>query len=342
MRGLGVAVREYGLLWEEHGQIHRRSADYLLYVDGKAIGVVEAKPAGYPLTGVETQSKRYTEGLPEGVPNYRLPLPFAYESTGKVTRFTNGLDPDHRSREIFTFHRPEELKRLVELGCQLRGNLREMPVLEPGRLWPVQREAITNLDRSLAENRPRALIQMATGSGKTYMACTFCYRLIKFGKARRILFLVDRNNLARQTLHEFQQFVSPRTNDYFTNEYVVQHLRGNNIDPASKVVITTIQRLYAMLRGDEEFQEENEEGSMFESGRPATKDPVPVEYSPRVPIETFDFVAVDECHRSIYNIWRQVLDYFDAFTIGLTATPTPQTIGFSGTTSFRTIRTNER
>ena len=196
------------------------------------------------------------------------------------------------------------------------------------RLWPVQRDAITNLERSLAANRPRALIQMATGSGKTYTACSFCYRLIKFGKAKRILFRVDRNNLARQTLNEFQQFVSPQTNDSFANEYVVQHLRGNAIDPASKVVITTIQRLYAMLRGDEEFEEESEEGSMFESGSPATKDPVPVEYSARVPIETFDFVVVDECHRSIYNVWRQVLDYFDAFTIGLTATPTPQTIGF--------------
>ena len=176
---------------------------------GRAIGVVEAKPAGYPLRGVEPQSKQYTDGLPEGIPNYRLPLPFAYESTGKITHFTNGLDPDHRSREVFTFHRPEELKRLVELQCQLRSNLREMPVLEPGRLWPVQREAITNLDWSLAANRPRALIQMATGSGKTYTACSFCYRLIKFGKAKRILFLVDRNNLARQTLNEFPAVRQP-------------------------------------------------------------------------------------------------------------------------------------
>ena len=326
--GLGVAVREYPLRWKEGAKTCTGSADYLLYADGRAIGVVEAKPAGYSLRGVEPQSKQYTDGLPEGIPNYRLPLPFAYESTGKITHFTNGLDPDHRSREVFTFHRPEELKRLVELECQLRSNLCEMPVLEPGRLWPVQRDAITNLERSLAANRPRALIQMATGSGKTYTACSFCYRLIKFGKAKRILFLVDRNNLARQTLNEFQQFVSPQTNDSFTNEYVVQHLRGNAIDPASKVVITTIQRLYAMLRGDEEFEAEREEGSMFESGSPATKDSVPVEYSPRVPIETFDFVVVDECHRSIYNVWRQVLDYFDAFTIGLTATPTPQTIGF--------------
>ena len=152
--GLGVAVREYPLRWKEGAKTCTGSADYLLYADGRAIGVVEAKPAGYPLRGGEPQSKRYTEGLPEGIPNYRLPLPFAYESTGKITHFTNGLDPDHRSREVFTFHSPEELKRLVELQCQLRSNLREMPVLEPGRLWPVQRDAITNLERSLAANRP--------------------------------------------------------------------------------------------------------------------------------------------------------------------------------------------
>ena len=181
--GLGVAVREYPLRWKEGAKTCTGSADYLLYADGRAIGVVEAKPAGYPLRGVEPQSKQYTDGLPEGIPNYRLPLPFAYESTGKITHFTNGLDPDHRSREVFTFHSPEELKRLVELQCQLRSNLREMPVLEPGRLWPVQRDAITNLERSLAANRPRALIQMATGSGKTYTACSFCYRLFGFNGA---------------------------------------------------------------------------------------------------------------------------------------------------------------
>ena len=153
----GVAVREFRLT--------TGSADYLLYVDGRAIGVVEAKPVGYPLSGVELQSDKYTKGLPEGVPNYSVPLPFAYESTGKITQFTNGLDPDPRSRDVFTFHRPEELKRLVELDRQLRGNLRDLPPLERGRLWGVQYDAIQSLERSLAANRPRALIQMATGSG---------------------------------------------------------------------------------------------------------------------------------------------------------------------------------
>jgi type I restriction enzyme R subunit len=319
---LGVAVRNFPL--------KTGVADYLLYADCRAVGVVEAKPEGHTLTGVETQSGKYLDGLPKNLPHYRLPLPFAYESTGTVTHFTNALDPDARSREVFTFHRPEELVWLATLERQLRAGLREMPPLNTQRLWRVQVESIKNLEASLADNRPRSLIQMATGSGKTYTAVSFCYRLIKFAGAKRILFLVDRNNLGRQTLNEFQQFVSPYTNRKFTEEYGVQHLKGNAIASSSKVCITTIQRLYSMLQGEEDFQEENEEGSLFEAEPALGKEPLPVVYNPKIPIETFDVIVVDECHRSIYNLWRQVLEYFDAFLIGLTATPTAQTIGFFG------------
>ena len=326
---LGVAVREYPLKWKEGDTTKRGFADYLLYADGRALGVIEAKPTGHTLQGVSTQSRNYTEGLEKWVPAWRRPLPFAYESTGVETQFTNGRDPEPRSREIVTFHRPEELLRLQHLKpAQLRGMLREMPELPQGKLWPVQYEAITNLERSLAAAKPRALIQMATGSGKTYTAVTSSYRLIKHAKARRILFLVDRNNLGRQTLNEFQQYRDISSGYTFTEEFPVQHLRGNTIDPASKVVITTIQRLYSMLKGEPDFDTGNEDESLFESGRPSLTGPVPVEYTPHVPIEMFDFIVIDECHRSIYNVWRQVIEYFDAFLIGLTATPSARTIGF--------------
>jgi type I restriction enzyme R subunit len=318
--GLGVAVREFPL--------KSGFADYLLYADCKAVGIIEAKPEGHTLTGVETQSGKYLDSLPNGLPNYRLPLPFAYESTGTVTHFTNALEPDARSREVFTFHRPEELIRLATLDEQVRGLLRHLPPLNKERLWRVQIDAIQNLEASLADNRPRSLIQMATGSGKTYTAVSFSYRFIKFGRVRRVLFLVDRNNLGKQTLNEFQQYVSPYTNRKFTEEYTVQHLKRNAIDIASKVCITTIQRLYSMLKSEEDFLEENEESSLFETESSLIKEPLPVVYNPKIPIETFDLIVVDECHRSIYNIWRQVLEYFDAFLIGLTATPTTQTIGF--------------
>jgi type I restriction enzyme, R subunit len=174
-------------------------------------------------------------------------------------------------------------------------------------------------------NRPRALIQMATGAGKTYTAANVAYRLVKHAGARRVLFLVDRANLGRQTLKEFQAFTTPDDGRKFTELYNVQHLSSNVIDPVARVTITTIQRLYSILKGEAELDPELDEHSAYDL---LPDEPVPVAYNPRVPIEMFDVVVVDECHRSIYGVWRQVLDYFDAFVVGLTATPNKQAFGF--------------
>ncbi len=318
----GVAVREV-TLERGHGE-----ADYLLFVDGKAIGTVEAKPEGYTLRGVEEQSKRYIFGLPEGMQAWQNPMPFAYESTGVETHFTNYLEPEARSREVFSFHRPETLLEWAQDDSTLCQRLREQPPLITEALWPAQVTAIQNLERSLALNRPRALIQMATGSGKTFTAINEVYRLVKFAKAKRVLFLVDRGNLGRQAYKEFQQFATPDDGRKFTELYNVQHLRSNKLDPVSRVCITTIQRLYSMLKGEEDLVPEIDEASGFEMSDALYKEPLPVEYNPNIPIETFDFIITDECHRSIYNLWRQVLEYFDASLIGLTATPSKQTLGF--------------
>ena len=338
----GVAIREFPL--PGHG-----FADYLLYIDGKAAGVIEAKKAGTTLTGVEVQSDKYTQGLPAGLPRWHNPLPFSYQSTGVETRFTNGLDPEPRSRGVFAFHRPETLAAWLDaaltVGTGAEGlpaaaerqdrfgqpqtflaRLQQMPELVTEGLWPTQVKAIHNLETSLCGNRPRALIQMATGSGKTFTAISFIYRLIKFAGARRILFLVDRANLGRQTLKEFQQYVSPYNNFKFTEEYIVQNLSTNRIDRTARVCICTIQRLYSMLKG-RELSEEIDEESAAELGS-LFKEPEPIEYNPDFPIEDFDIIVTDECHRSIYNLWRQVLEYFDAYLIGLTATPSKQTFGF--------------
>jgi type I restriction enzyme R subunit len=186
--------------------------------------------------------------------------------------------------------------------------------------------AVRNLEKSLAEDRPRALIQMATGSGKTFTAVTSIYRLIKHGGARRVLFLVDRANLGRQALREFQSYVTPDDGRKFTELYNVQRLESNRIDPVARVCISTIQRLYAMLQG-RELAEEDDETPL--AGLEALHhEPLPVAYNPAIPVETFDVIFVDECHRSIYTLWRQVLEYFDAHLIGLTATPSKQTFGF--------------
>ncbi len=315
----GVAIREFPLK-QGHG-----FADYLLYVDGKAAGVIEAKKEGVTLTGVETQSAKYTKGLPDGLPKWHNPLLFSYQSTGIETRFTNGMDPEPRSRRVFAFHRPEALAGLLAKNNFLQ-NLQNMPELAREGLWPAQIKAIENLEKSLRENRPRALIQMATGSGKTFTSISFIYRLIKFAGARRILFLVDRGNLADQTLKEFQQYVSPYNNFKFSEEYIVQRLSGNQIDTTARVCICTIQRLYSMLRG-KELPADLEDESVEQLGR-LFREPDPIEYNPIIPIETFDIIVTDEAHRSIYNLWAQVLEYFDAYLIGLTATPSKQTFGF--------------
>ena len=201
-----------------------------------------------------------------------------------------------------------------------------MPPLKTAALWPVQEKAIRNLEASLAAGRQRALVQMATGSGKTFTACNLIYRLIKHAGARRVLFLVDRSNLGRQTLREFQGFSTPDDGRKFTELYNVQHLKSAHVDGVSRVCIATIQRVYSMLKG-EELDPDLEERSGFDWAR-AQREPAPVEYNPDYPIDTFDVIITDECHRSIYNLWRQVLEYFDAFLIGLTATPSKQTFGF--------------
>jgi type I restriction enzyme R subunit len=344
--GRGVAVREFPLV-AGYGV-----ADYLLYVDKQAVGIIEAKRAGVTLSGVELQTEKYRAGLPAYVPAALRPVPFLYESTGVETQFTNRLDPTPKARDVFSFHRPETMAewlaadplwlpevdgkphKLSLCPATLRSRLTAMPSVDEGALWPAQLATVRNLEGSLAKNRPRALVQMATGSGKTYTAVTSIYRLVKFADARRVLFLVDRANLGRQALKEFQSYRTPDDGRLFTELYNVQLLTSNKLDPVARVVIGTVQRLYSMLKGDPELPEELDEESSGDAGKALTgldalrKDPLPVVYNAHLPIEAFDVVFIDEAHRSIYTLWRQVVEYWDAFLVGLTATPAKQTYGF--------------
>ncbi len=317
--GRGIALREVPL--------KSGTCDYLLLVDRKAVGVIEAKKAGTLLSGVAEQSGHYAANLPALIQAAAEgPLPFLYESTGVETFFRDERDPAPRSRRVFAFHRPETLAGWLAEADTLRDRLAKLPPLPSMNLRACQIEGITNLEESFAAAHPRALIQMATGAGKTYTACSFAYRLIKHAGARRILFLVDRANLGRQAMAEFQQFVIPETGRKFTQEYNIQHLTSSHLDSVARVTICTIQRLYSILRG-EELAEDLDEKSGYELAA-ADDRPKDVAYNPAVPIEAFDFIVTDECHRSIYGLWRQVLEYFDAFLVGLTATPSKQTIGF--------------
>ena len=313
-------------------ELHRGAghgfADYTLFVNRKMLAVVEAKASG-ALTGAEAQTLRYASGRRSGVlggvaeerPNY------LFESNGTVTYFTNLRDPTPRSREVFNFPRPETLADWADEARPLRLRLQHLPELDESRLWAVQARTIKALELSFAQANQRALIQMATGSGKTFTAVNAVYRLLKHAEAKRVLFLVDRNNLGRQAHDEFANFTPPDDSRKFPELYRVQRLHSNAIDPAAKVVVTTIQRLFSMLKGDDEYDAGNEDGSAFDAA-PWRGEPPAVAYNAAIPPEFFDFIIIDECHRSIYDLWSQVLLYFDAFLIGLTATPAGKTLGF--------------
>ncbi|MEM6255444.1 MAG: DEAD/DEAH box helicase family protein [Cyanobacteria bacterium P01_D01_bin.156] len=315
--GLGVAIREY--------QTEAGPADYVLFVDRKPVGIIEAKreEEGVRLTVVEEQSGDYADSKLKYLNNE--PLPFVYESTGVLTRFTDRRDPKPRSRPVFSFAQPETFQEWIQQDKPLRERLLDLPELDPTGLRRCQIGAITNLEQSFKQNRPRALVQMATGSGKTFTAVTSIYRLLKHAKAERVLFLVDTRNLGEQAEQEFQAYTPNDDNRKFNELYNVQRLTSRGINPDNQVYISTIQRLYSILKG-EDLDEKAEETNPNELVQP--KAPMPVVYNSTLPIEFFDVIIIDECHRSIYNLWKQVLEYFDAFLIGLTATPDKRTFGF--------------
>lgn len=301
-------------------------ADYLLFIDGNAVGVIEAKPieSGSKLISTGNQSERYSASKLKWIANDE-PLRFVYESTGEITRFTDLLDPKPRSREIFSFHKPDTLREWLTKPSSLRGRLKEFPSLITEGLRDCQIRAIKTLETSFGNCDPRALCQMATGSGKTFTAITSAYRLLKFAKAKRILFLVDTKNLGEQAEQEFQVYEPPDDKRKFTELYNVQRLSKSFIDKNSQVCISTIQRMFSILKG-EELDESAEMTSLNEIKM--IGEAKEVVYNSYIPPETFDFIIIDECHRSIYNLWKQVLDYFDAFLVGLTATPDKRTYGF--------------
>lgn len=313
---LGVAVREFPTSTGE--------VDYALFVDGTPIGVIEAKKSeeGQNLTVVEGQTSRYANSTFKWIKN-NYKIRFAYEATDKITRFTDYNDIKFRSREVFSFHRPETLKALIEQKNTIRNNMKNFPVLDETGFRKCQINAINNLDTSFANNRPRALVQMATGAGKTYTAITCVYRLLKYGKLNRVLFLVDTKSLGEQAEREFLAYIPNDDNRSFSQLYNVCRLKSSYIPQDVHVCISTIQRMYSILKGEE--LSESEEETPLSSDDKHTKEVV---YNEKYPPEFFDCIIVDECHRSIYNVWSQVLSYFDAFIVGLTATPDKRTFAY--------------
>lgn len=310
----GVIVREFPT---DSGPV-----DYLIFIDKVPVGVIEAKEINKGeklVVDVEKQTNRYKNSKFKYY-DY-VDIRFVYETTGQITRFTDYHDNDYRSREVFTFHSPDELAYMLAEKDTLRNRMKHFPVFSTNGFRDCQIKAIRSLEESFSENKPRALIQMATGAGKTYTAITAIYRLLKYAGAKRILFLVDTKNLGKQAMDEFTAYKPIDSTKTFTELYNVTLMKSSFVPESSNVVICTIQRLYSMLT-NEPIDESLEEEVITDFN------PKEVLYNKKYPISFFDFVFIDECHRSIYNLWKQVLDYFDFFQIGLTATPDKRTFAY--------------
>uniref|UniRef100_UPI0025DDE2EE DEAD/DEAH box helicase family protein n=1 Tax=uncultured Ruminococcus sp. TaxID=165186 RepID=UPI0025DDE2EE len=302
--------------------------DYALFVNGTPVGVVEAKKSeeGENITNVEGQSSRYANSTFKWI-KCEYKIRFAYEATDKLTRFTDYNDEKYRSRTVSSFHRPETLAGLIRQNDTIRNNMKHFPEFDGTGFRDCQITAIKNLDKSLSENKPRALVQMATGAGKTFTAITAAYRMLKYGKMNRILFLVDTKSLGEQAEREFLAYRPNDDNRSFSEIYGVRRLKSSYIPSDVQVCISTIQRMYSILSG-EETDESIDEISLEEVTSMEKKAPKEVVYNQKYPPEFFDCIIVDECHRSIYNVWNQVLEYFDAFIVGLTATPDKRTFAY--------------
>lgn len=320
LAGLGVAVREF--------PTSTGPVDYVLFINGEPVGVIEAKKssAGENITVVEEQSSRYANSTFKWI-NRDHSIQFAYEATDKLVKFTDYKDIKYRSRKVFSFHRPEYLESLLQASDTIRNNMKHFPPLNPVGFRDCQINAINNMDVSFADNRPRALVQMATGAGKTFTAITEAYRLLKYGKMNRILFLVDTKSLGEQAEREFLAYTPSDDTRSFSQLYGVRRLKSSYIPNDVQICISTIQRMYSILK-EEDLDESTEEESFNEYVTADSKAPKEVVYNEKYPPEFFDCIIIDECHRSIYNVWQQVLTYFDAFLVGLTATPDKRTFAF--------------
>ena len=308
-----VAIRE-GLL---NGN---READYFLFINGKAIGVLEAKRAEVDVSSdvVCEQVAGYARSVPNCYQTWQNPLPFLFTSNGKDIYFQDFREKDADWKQLNKIYRPKDLVVMLGVDDPFAG----LPMLRNKGLRACQYEAVTKLEKSFRNGHKRALMVLATGAGKTYTACLTAYRMLNYTPMRRVLFLVDRNNLGKQAEGEFGTFRLTDNGDAFNTIFTVNRLRSAEIPTDSNVVISTIQRLFSLLKGEPILDDADDDESDVD-------EEVVLPPNPNLPHDFFDLIIIDECHRSIYGNWRKVLEYFDtARLIGLTATPVPETMAF--------------
>ena len=295
-------------------------ADYFLMINGKACGVLEAKREEIDVASnmVSEQVATYAKMVPDYYQAWQNPLPLLYKSNAKVVDFQDYRKSNVEWKEINRIHTPKEIVDMLGIDDPFAG----LPVLNSKGLRTCQFEAITELEKSFRTGQSRALMVLATGAGKTYTACLAAYRMLAYTPMRRILFLVDRNNLGKQAEGEFGTFRLTENGEAFNTIYTVNRLKSSTIPKDSNVVISTIQRLFSLLKGEEIVDSDDDDAD-------ETTGEVTLPENPNLPHDYFDMIVIDECHRSIYGNWRKVLEYFDtARLIGLTATPIPETMAF--------------
>lgn len=309
-----VAIRE-GLLQGN------KEADYFLFLNGKAVGVLEAKREETDVTAqyVSDQAETYARSVPPCYPAISNPLPVVMKSNGRELYMRDMRHPDSAYNSLSKMPSPKKIVAMLGIEDPFAG----LPSVPKKGLRECQFEAITNLEASFRIGHKKALMVLATGAGKTYTACLAAYRMLAHVGMKRVLFLVDRNNLGKQAEGEFGTFRLTQNGDAFNTIYGVTRLQNNEIPADSNVIISTIQRLFAFLKGEPIIDDSDEESDADGPGEVTLPD------NPHLPHDYFDIIFVDESHRSIYGNWQKVLDYFDtARLVGLTATPVPATLAF--------------
>ena len=303
-------------------------SDYLLFIDGKAIAVVEAKREENPLGDeVKKQAEDYAVAPQDwyGLWFEKL-IPLVYMANGNKIYFKNMLVEDSDYEELSQMHSPKKMLQIVGKKSEYGA----LPLIEKRGLRDCQYRAEVKFEESLKMGNKKNLAVLATGSGKTYLACLASYRLLNYTPTKRILFLVDRNNLARQTESEFSVFDRTEGQQKMGNLYTINRLKKEE-DIKGDIVISTIQKLFCVLTGQviSDSDEDAEDEKAKEDEEKNSKTVIELGNDLKLPPDYFQLIIVDECHRSIYGKWKKVLDYFSGATVlGLTATPTPEAYAY--------------
>lgn len=311
-----VAVREAAM----RGGLE---ADYLLLINGKAAAVLEAKREEIALDNPHliAQAENYTKQVQPWYPTWELPLPFVYLSNGREIAFKDCRQDNAEYAIVQKFMRPWDLVRQLNLGY-----FDGLPYLSPEGLRACQFEALTNLEKTFKDGKRRAVMVLATGSGKTFTACMMAYRMLAYTPMKRVLFLVDRNNLGTAAATALKTFKLTESGKPLSEIFWVEQLTSRPVESRTRVVVSTIQRLYSQLTGNmDSYSEEDEDAGL--GHQEGTEVELPE--NPALPPDFFDLIIIDECHRSIYSDWQKVLTYFKtARMVGMTATPIPETLAF--------------